>query len=69
MSKLVRGVVVAAAAVGFASAAPGLATADTGSASGSAGNLPCMIQTLLQYGTLSAGEGPMYNIPECSPWR
>lgn len=71
MSKLVRSVAVAAMAVGLATGTAATAAADTGSsgsASGSAASLPCQIQTLLMYGTLSAGEGPMYNIPACRPF-
>ncbi|MFD4355153.1 hypothetical protein ACFWPK_05950 [Nocardia sp. NPDC058519] len=73
MSKLVRGVMVAATAVALATGAPAAAFAaagDSGSSTGSldSRSLTCQIKTLLEYGTLSAGESAMWNIPECSPF-
>ncbi|NKY54089.1 hypothetical protein [Nocardia vermiculata] len=72
MSKMMRGAFTVVAAAGLtlgasaiASAAP--VTGDSGSAStGSAGlpNMTCMINTLLEYGTLSAGDGATY-VPGC----
>ncbi|MBH0781435.1 hypothetical protein [Nocardia bovistercoris] len=69
MSTLTRGAFVAIAAAGLTLGASTMATADTGSAgTGSADtrHLVCTIKTILQYGTISAGEAAMYNIPECS---
>ncbi len=71
MSTLVRGAFVAVAAAGFMMGASTIAAADTGSASsGSAGyfgNPTCMINTLLTYGTLSAGDAA-FHLPGCRPF-
>lgn len=71
MSNLRRGTFVAIAAAGLTMGASTIAAADTGSASsGSAGyfgNPVCILNTLLTYGTLSAGDAATY-LPGCGPF-
>lgn len=70
MLKFARGVLIAGAAFALATAAPSVAAAEpasSGSASGSS-SLPCMIQQIIQYGTISAGESAYWNIPACRPF-
>lgn len=64
---------MAATAVALTSGASAVASAaagDSGSSTGSldSRSLTCQIKTLMEYGTLSAGESAMWNIPECSPF-
>lgn len=68
MNKLLRGGFVAVMAAGFALGASSVSAADTGTGSaGYFGNPVCLLNTLLTYGTFSAGDGGM-GVPGCMPF-
>lgn len=69
MKELMRGTFVTVAAAGLMFGASSVATADTGSDSGSGyfGNPVCLLESLLTYGTISAGDAGAF-LPGCTPF-
>ena len=66
MGKLGKTAFVAAAATGFVFGGSATAAADTGSA-GYFGTPHCLLQSLLTYGTISAGDAGAF-LPGCAPF-